>query len=93
MRPHVVWFGEMPLAMDRIQAALADCDLFVSIGTSGNVYPAAGFVREARAYGALTIELNLEKSEGASLFDLAQYGPATELVPAFVARLRRRVAS
>jgi NAD-dependent deacetylase len=92
MRPHVVWFGEMPLAMDRIYTALADCDLFVSIGTSGNVYPAAGFVREARAHGALTLELNLEKSEGASLFDLAQYGLATELVPAFVARLRRRVA-
>lgn len=92
MRPHVVWFGEMPLAMDRIAAALARCDLFVSIGTSGNVYPAAGFVQEARANGALTLELNLEKSEGASLFDLAQYGPATDIVPAFVDRLRRRAA-
>jgi NAD-dependent deacetylase len=90
MRPHVVWFGEMPLEMDRIFRALAACDLFVSIGTSGNVYPAAGFVAEARAQGALTVELNLERSEGASLFDIAEYGPATELVPAFVERLRRR---
>lgn len=92
MRPHVVWFGEMPLAMDRIYRALAGCDLFVSIGTSGNVYPAAGFVAEARAHGALTLELNLERSEGASLFDVAAYGPATALVPDFVARLRRRAA-
>jgi NAD-dependent deacetylase len=90
MRPHVVWFGEMPLAMERIEAALADCDLFVSIGTSGNVYPAAGFVQAARAYGALTLELNLERSQGATLFDVTQYGPASELVPAFVEQLRRR---
>jgi NAD-dependent deacetylase len=87
LRPHVVWFGEMPLEMDRIQAALAGCELFVSIGTSGNVYPAAGFVREARAAGARTVELNLEPSEGASLFDEAVYGPATRTVPDFVARL------
>jgi NAD-dependent deacetylase len=93
MRPHVVWFGEMPLEMERIQAALAACDLFVSIGTSGNVYPAAGFVQEARAAGALTVELNLEKSEGASLFDAAAYGPATGVVCDFVDRLRRRAAS
>jgi NAD-dependent deacetylase len=90
MRPHVVWFGEMPLGMERIYAALARCDLFVSIGTSGNVYPAAGFVREARAAGAATLELNLERSEGASLFDIARYGPATGLVPDFVETLRRR---
>lgn len=87
LRPHVVWFGEMPLGMDRIGAALADCGLFVSIGTSGSVYPAAGFVREARAAGAHAVELNLEPSEGATAFAEARYGPATEVVPAFVAEL------
>lgn len=88
MRPHVVWFGEMPLEMDRIGAALTDCRLFVSIGTSGNVYPAAGFVRDVRARGhARTVELNLEPSEGASLFEESAYGPATRVVPAFVERL------
>ncbi|MCZ6858743.1 MAG: NAD-dependent deacylase [Alphaproteobacteria bacterium] len=85
MRPHVVWFGEMPLEMERIYAALGTCDLFVSIGTSGNVYPAAGFVQEASAMaGAHTLELNLEPSDGASAFAEARYGPATVLVPAFV---------
>ena len=87
MRPDVVWFGEMPRDMDRIYEALGACDLFVSIGTSGTVYPAAGFVMEARAAGAHTVELNLEPSEGASLFAEAIYGPATEVVPAFVERL------
>jgi len=87
LRPHVVWFGEMPLEMERIYAALADCSLFVAIGTSGQVYPAAGFVREAKAAGARTVELNLEPSEGAGLFDEAVYGPATRTVPEFVARL------
>lgn len=87
LRPHVVWFGEMPLEMDRVHAALAGCGLFVSIGTSGNVYPAAGFVREAHAAGARTVELNLEPSEGAGLFDETVYGPATRTVPDFVARL------
>jgi NAD-dependent deacetylase len=86
LRPHVVWFGEMPLEMDRIYAALGGCGLFVSIGTSGNVYPAAGFVAEARGH-ARTVELNLEPSEGASLFEEARHGPATQLVPAFVAEL------
>lgn len=84
LRPHVVWFGEMPLEMERIYAALADCDLFVSIGTSGNVYPAAGFVAEAREAGAHTLELNLEPSEGATLFAEKRYGAASELVPAWV---------
>ncbi|HYE00879.1 MAG TPA: NAD-dependent deacylase [Alphaproteobacteria bacterium] len=84
MRPDVVWFGEMPYRMDEIGAALAECALFVSIGTSGNVYPAAGFVREARMAGARTLELNLEPSEGASLFHEARHGAATALVPAFV---------
>ncbi|WP_156963727.1 Sir2 family NAD+-dependent deacetylase [Muricoccus aerilatus] len=83
LRPHVVWFGEMPLEMERIEAALDACDLFVSIGTSGAVYPAAGFVREVR-HRADTLELNLEPSEGSHLFDEARHGPATQLVPAFV---------
>ena len=89
LRPHVVWFGEMPLYMPEIEAALAQADLFVSIGTSGNVYPAAGFVAEARRAGIRTIELNLEPSDGASLFDEARYGPAGTLVPAFVDELLR----
>ncbi|WP_407697370.1 Sir2 family NAD+-dependent deacetylase [Skermanella rosea] len=87
MRPHVVWFGEMPLEMERIYQNLATSALFVSIGTSGNVYPAAGFVQEARINGAHTVELNLEPSEGATLFDEKIYGPATGAVPAFVERL------
>lgn len=86
MRPDVVWFGETPYQMKRIGDALAGCDLFVSIGTSGNVYPAAGFVREARRAGARTVELNLEPSQGANDFDEAEHGPATKIVPAFVAR-------
>ncbi|MGC1179021.1 MAG: NAD-dependent deacylase [Methyloceanibacter sp.] len=87
MRPDVVWFGEMPRQMERIYDALSRCDLFVSIGTSGSVYPAAGFVLEARAAGAHTAELNLEPSEGADLFLEAVQGPATRIVPAFVERL------
>lgn len=86
-RPHIVWFGEMPLEMKRIERALSECDLFVSIGTSGNVYPAAGFVAQARHYGAHTIEMNLEPSQGASLFAEKRYGKATELVPAWVREL------
>jgi NAD-dependent protein deacetylase/lipoamidase len=89
MRPDVVWFGEMPREMDRIYEALAACDLFVSIGTSGAVYPAAGFVAEARAAGAHTVELNLEPSDGASHFAEALYGQATKVVPAYVDRLLR----
>lgn len=73
MRPHIVWFGEMPMQMDRIGAALDACDLFVSIGTSGNVYPAAGFVAEV-AGRARTLELNLEPSAGRSRFDEARHG-------------------
>jgi NAD-dependent deacetylase len=91
MRPHVVWFGEMPLEMDRIGAALDSCDLFVSIGTSGAVYPAAGFVAEVRDR-ADTLELNLEPSEGSHLFDEARHGPATQLVPVFVRELLTRWA-
>ena len=90
MRPDVVWFGEMPRELDRIYEALSTCDLFVSIGTSGSVYPAAGFVAEAAAAGAHTVELNLEPSEGADLFLERFDGPATEIVPAFVHRLLAR---
>lgn len=87
LRPDVVWFGEMPYHMERIYEALTECDLFISIGTSGNVYPAAGFVAEARANGAHTVELNLEPSQGVSLFAEAVLGPATEVVPAYVNEL------
>jgi NAD-dependent deacetylase len=83
-RPHVVWFGETPLFMDEIEDALSDADLFVSIGTSGSVYPAAGFVTEARAMGAATCEINLEPSANAYVFDEKHYGPASEVVPAWV---------
>lgn len=83
LRPHIVWFGEMPLQMERIEAALEACDLFVSIGTSGAVYPAAGFVQQARMAGARTVEINLEPTQGHRLFDEGVYGPATEAVPAF----------
>lgn len=87
-RPHVVWFGEVPLEMETIYRALRDCDLFISIGTSGNVYPAAGFVAEALHFGAHTVELNLEPSLGATMFQEQHYGPATTVVPAFLDRLR-----
>ncbi|WP_299194477.1 NAD-dependent deacylase [uncultured Erythrobacter sp.] len=84
LRPDVVWFGEMPYQMERIYAALTTCDLFVSIGTSGAVYPAAGFVQEAAAQGARTLELNLERSEGSHFFAEARHGPAGTLVPEWV---------
>lgn len=88
MRPHVVWFGETPLELDRIQAALLECDLFLSIGTSGNVYPAAGFISVVQQIGrAHTVELNLEPSLGADKFHEGRYGPATEVVPAYVDHL------
>lgn len=87
LRPHIVWFGEMPFHMPEIGALLAAAELFVSIGTSGTVYPAAGFVAEARAFGVPTLELNLEPSDGASLFDDARYGPAGEVVSAWVEEL------
>lgn len=84
LRPDVVWFGEVPYRMDEIFAALQEADLFVSIGTSGAVYPAAGFVRNARDLGAATLELNLEPSQGTLWFDEARHGPASEVVPAWV---------
>jgi len=86
-RPHVVWFGETPLFMAEIEDALADADLFVSIGTSGSVYPAAGFVAEARAMGIATCEINLEPSANAYVFDEKIYGPAGETVPAWAERV------
>ena len=89
MRPDVVWFGETPYDMSRIARLISKCDLFISIGTSGHVYPAAGFVAAASDVDAHTIELNLEPSQGASLFAEAIYGPATEVVPGYVERLIR----
>jgi NAD-dependent deacetylase len=84
LRPHIVWFGEMPLYMAEIEEALSSCRLFVSIGTSGNVYPAAGFSRLARECGARTLELNLEPSAGAGVFQDSRYGKAGQVVPAWV---------
>jgi NAD-dependent deacetylase len=87
LRPHVVWFGEIPLEMDVIHAALTQADLFVAIGTSGAVYPAAGFVATARRLGAVTCEINLEPSDNADQFDARRYGPASEEVPAWAAQV------
>ena len=84
LRPDVVLFGEMPYRMDEIHAALREADLFVSIGTSGAVYPAAGFVQNVRDLGAQTLELNLEPSEGSAWFHETRHGPASELVPQWV---------
>jgi len=85
LRPHVVWFGEEPLEMDRIETALSRCRLFVAVGTSGEVYPAAGFVQAVRQWGgARTVELNLEETGLSDAFDESRLGPATRLVPDFV---------
>jgi NAD-dependent deacetylase len=85
LRPHVVWFGEMPLELDRIEEALVACDLFIAIGTSGLVYPAAGFVAEVRRHGrAHTVELNLEPSAVDGLFAEQRRGPASEIVARYV---------
>jgi NAD-dependent deacetylase len=89
LRPDIVWFGEMPYQMERIFAAIARADLFVSIGTSGAVYPAAGFVRQSKSAGTLTLELNLERSQGSRWFDESRLGPASELVPAWVEEVLR----
>ena len=92
LRPHVVWFGEMPLEMNRIYAALGECDLFLSIGTSGSVYPAAGFVQGVGQNGRTqTVELNMESSEGRSFFEEQRYGPATAIVPAYVSELLEKM--
>jgi NAD-dependent deacetylase len=89
VRPDIVWFGEMPYEMNVIDQALMSCDLFVSIGTSGAVYPAAGFVQTARYCGARTLEINLEPSQGSIFFDERRYGPAATEVPNWVAELLR----
>ncbi|MFS2223972.1 Sir2 family NAD+-dependent deacetylase [Pantoea sp. B65] len=84
LRPHVVWFGEMPLQMEEIYRALEKANYFIAIGTSGHVYPAAGFVHEARLHGAHTVELNLEPSQVGSEFQEKKYGLASEVVPLYV---------
>jgi len=84
MRPHIVWFEEVPLYMEEIEEALSGCSIFVSIGTSGNVYPAAGFAASARSAGAKVIEINKEPSLNARCFHDSRYGPASETVPAWV---------
>ncbi|NJC06921.1 NAD-dependent deacetylase [Sphingomonas kaistensis] len=87
VRPDIVWFGEMPYQMDRIDEAIRTCDLFVSIGTSGAVYPAAGFVQTARYVGARCLELNLDPSQGSIFFDETRLGRASEIVPRWVDEL------
>jgi len=89
-RPDIVWFGEMPYAMDRILKAILKAELFVSIGTSGEVYPAAGFVEEAASAGAETLEINLERTPIPGRFERVIEGPATETVPLWVAELLRQ---
>ncbi|CAE7735124.1 cobB [Symbiodinium microadriaticum] len=85
LRPHVVWFGEMPFYMNKINMALEACDLFVAIGTSGNVYPASGFYQTAKIRKAYTVELNLDRT--GSAFDQHIYGAASEVVPRFFEKL------
>ena len=91
LRPHIVWFGEMPMGMHRINQALENCDLFIAIGTSGNVYPASGFYQTARLARAHTVELNLERTR--SSFDKHICGPASEIVPAYLDALLARIKS
>lgn len=93
VRPDIVWFGEMPYEMERIEEALRECDLFVSIGTSGAVYPAAGFVQTARFCGARTLEMNLDPSQGSIFFEESRMGKASELVPPFVDELLQSAQS
>lgn len=93
LRPDVVWFGEVPYEMDRIYSHIGECDLFVSVGTSGEVYPAANFVHEARLVGAHTIELNLEPSANARTFTEGRYGPASVVVHEWVDDVLKRMAS
>ncbi len=89
LRPHIVWFGEIPFHMPEIEECLKECDLFISIGTSGSVYPAAGFALTARTAGAETVELNLEPSDGENLFTIKHYGKATKIVPEYISILLR----
>ncbi len=90
LRPHIVWFGEMPLHMDHIYQAIAEADYFLAIGTSGQVYPAAGFVHEARIQGAYTIEFNLAPSQISEEFDEKVYGPASKVVADWVTKFRQQ---
>lgn len=87
LRPNIVWFGEMPFLMDDINDALINCDLFISIGTSGKVYPAAGYVDAAKRLGAKTVELNLDPTDSSPVFDLSVNGKAGEILPDFVDKL------
>ncbi|KAG5467854.1 hypothetical protein LSCM4_00940 [Leishmania orientalis] len=89
LRPHIVWFGEIPLCMDEVEAILSETDIFVSIGTSGNVYPAAGFVQRAHLHGARTVELNLQEGSNSVLFQESIYGKAGDVVPAWVDQVLR----
>jgi len=93
LRPDVVWFGEMPYHMDRIEEHLLTCDLFAAVGTSGKVYPAAGFVEEATFAGARTVELNLSDSDVSRIFQEHRVGPASRIVPEWVAALLRGIPS
>lgn len=90
LRPHVVWFGEIPFGMQKINEALETCDLFIAIGTSGNVYPASGFYQIAKQHSAHTVELNLEST--GSRFDQHFYGKASEVVPAYLDGLLRQLS-
>lgn len=87
IRPNIVWFGELPLHMPQISQALSQADLFISIGTSGNVYPAAGFVREANQMGVHTVELNLQASRGGNQFSESHLGQASKVVPEYISQL------
>jgi NAD-dependent deacetylase len=93
MRPDIVWFGEIPYFMDEIEKHLFDADIFISIGTSGTVYPAAGFVNFARQHGAYAIELNLVPSDGASQFDEQHCGPASETVPKLLEQIKKWISA
>ena len=88
LRPDIVWFGEYPYGLEEIDRAVSACEMFVAIGTSGSVYPAAAYVAQAASHGARTVELNLVPSEVSSYFDDVRVGPATELVPAWVGEMR-----
>lgn len=93
LRPDIVWFDEIPYHMDAIRQAMDEAALFVSIGTSGNVYPAAGLVSHARRRGAATLELNLEASQNAAGFDAGRYGKAGDIVPLWVDEILANTAT
>ncbi len=93
IRPDIVWFGEMPYRMDTIETTILNCDLFVSVGTSGAVYPAAGYVQMARGLGKQTLEINLERSEGSHFFHESRLGKAGELVPQWVEETLRQAGT